>query len=180
MSRRKKFLHTIQHLIPEYSIEQITTKNYMKFLEVFYTNEEYYNLTEGRNATESDCIETIDYCPMDFNRKNVFCIGFSVRNVAVGVVSYLEGYPEKNILWIGLLLINETFKRKGIGSEIINAMILAAKITSFDTIRLSVQGNNISGVKFWGNQGFVVINSVPVCANDITFNILTMEKCFKS
>ena len=49
------------------------------------------------------------------------CIGFSLNGEVIALLSIFEGYPEADTLYIGLFLMNEKFKRKLIGTKIINS-----------------------------------------------------------
>lgn len=85
-----------------------------------------------------------------------YCIGFSLKDKAVALLSIFEGYPETDTLYIGLFLVNEDFKRKSIGTKIIGALIDEAFNTKYNSIKLSVQDNNISGCSFWRKLGFQI------------------------
>lgn len=83
----------------------------------------------------------------------------------------IEGYPCADILWLGLFLVHNKFKRKHIGSKCIKALIDSLKQTDIKCIRLSVQDNNISGLSFWQHLGFSIVAETE-CEN---FKNLTME-----
>ena len=73
-------------------------------------------------------------------------------------MSVLEGYPDADTLYVGLLLVDEKFKRKSIGTTIIKALFTIAADMNFKNLKLSVQENNISGLNFWKKIGFYEIN----------------------
>lgn len=158
--------------------ESVTQVNIGKYEHIFYCNNEYYLITEGRQATKNDCIETINYCPNNFSKNKVFNIGVSYKGEPVAFLSVLEGYPEDVVLWIGLFLIDEKYKRRAIGTKIINALITAMEQSSISRLRLSVQDNNIAGVKFWGKIGFKTIAQCD-CGhyNNLTMEYIVPTKC---
>lgn len=151
--------------------ESVTQVNIEKYEHIFYCNKEYYLITEGRQATKKDCIDTINYCPNNFSRNKVLNVGGTYKGEPVAFLSILESYPEDDVLWIGLFLMDEKYKRKAIGTKIINALITATEQSSISKLRLSVQDNNIAGVKFWGKVGFKTISQCD-CGH---YNNLTME-----
>lgn len=67
--------------------------------------------------------------------------------------------------------MNEKFKRKLIGTKIINSIIDESFNAKYNTIKLSVQDNNISGCSFWRKLGFKVTQKCD-CDN---FCNLSME-----
>jgi Acetyltransferases len=170
---------TLKTLLPDFSLDLLSYNNYLKYIDVFYSNNDYYMLTDGRLANENDCLETIYYCPESFPSKNVYCVGFCINGVAIGIMSYLVNYPEYNVLWIGLLLIHSEAQRKKYGSQIINAIVAAAKIKSYSLIKLSVQNNNYLGVEFWVKNRFKIINETNDSHNNNDLKMLTMELCIK-
>ncbi len=150
----------IQSALSEFAPEIVTSDNMRKYQNVFYSNDEYYLLTDGRSATEYDIKETIDY-GKDFDAVSVHSWGFSTNNEAIAFLSILEDYPEPDMLYIGLFLVDEKNKRKHIGSCIIKAVADCAFEMNYRSIKLSVLQENISGVKFWESLGFRKVS----CAN---------------
>jgi len=144
----------LQALLPEFTIESVTMENLSTYETVFYSNEEYYCLTDGHPATRELCEETI----CGFSSYNVHSVGISRNGQAISFLSILDGYPDADTLYIGLLLVEERFKRKSIGTLIMMALFTVAADLKFKNLRLSVQENNIRGLKFWKKMGFYEID----------------------
>lgn len=160
----------MQLRLPEFVIERITIDNYDKYEEIFYCNEEYYILTDGQVATKETIIETIEYCPNDFPKENVYNIGVLYNGKPVCTLFALYGYPDKQTFYIGLFLMNEEFKKQGIGTKVIKALFDSFSNTVIEKFCLSVQDNNISGCRFWNNLGFEVVNR-NVCKGFINLSM---------
>ena len=143
----------IQSALPEFTLEIVTSDNMRKYQDVFYSNDEYYLLTQGRSAAENDIIKTIEY-GKDFDAVTVHSWGFSTNNEAIALLSILENYPDHDTLYIGLFLVDQKHKRKHIGSRIIEAVRDCAFEMDFKSFKLSVLQDNVSGVKFWKSLGF--------------------------
>lgn len=156
--------------LPEFNIELVTLNRLNYYEDIFYCNQEYFLITDGRLATRQDCIETIEY-GKNFPEDMYYCIGFSLNGEAIALLSIFEGYPEADTLYIGLFLMNEKFKRKLIGTKIINSIIDESFNAKYNTIKLSVQDNNISRCSFWRKLGFKVTQKCD-CDN---FCNLSME-----
>ena len=135
----------------------VTLDNLNEYENIFYCNEEYFFITDGRFAIKQDCIDTIEYS-QNFSDGKAFCIGFTCKNTPVAFLSIIEEYPEKETLYIGLFLVDRQFKRKGIGTKIINSLINEAFKSDYQALRLSVQDNNMSGYSFWESLGFKIID----------------------
>ena len=156
--------------LPEFNIELVTLNRLNYYENIFYCNQEYFLITDGRLVTRQDCIETIEY-GKNFPEDMYYCIGFSLNGEVIALLSIFEGYPEADTLYIGLFLMKEKFKRKLIGTKIINSIIDESFNAKYNTIKLSVQDNNISGCSFWRKLGFKVTQKCD-CDN---FCNLSME-----
>lgn len=88
----------------------------------------------------------------------VYSVGVSQNGQAISFLSILDGYPDVDTLYIGLLLVDERFKRKFIGTSIMRALFTVAADLKFKNLRLSVQENNMSGFNFWKKMGFYEID----------------------
>ena len=154
----------------DFDVNIVTLDNLNEYENIFYCNEEYFLITDGRIATRQDCIDTIEYSN-NFSDDKAFCIGFAYQNTPVAFLSIIEEYPKKETLYIGLFLINRQFKRKGIGTKIINSLIDEAFKSDYKSLKLSVQVNNVSGYSFWESLGFRIIDKTE-CDG---FNNLSME-----
>ena len=144
----------LQALLPNFIIEPVTIDNLSTYEPIFYSNDEYYYLTDGHRATRELCEDTLcDYPPY-----KVYSVGMSQNGQAISFLSILEGYPDADTLYIGLLLVDEKFKRKSIGSTIMTVLFTIAADMNFKTLKLSVQENNISGLDFWKKMGFYEID----------------------
>ena len=166
----------MQLRLPEFVIGRISTDNFGKYEEIFYYNKEYYVLTDGQAATEETCIETIKYCPNDFPIEHVYNIGFLYNDKPVGARFALYGYPDEKTVYIGLFLMNEEYKKQGIGTKVIRALFDSFSNSVIERFCLSVQDNNLSGCRFWNNLGFEVVNR-NICEG---FMNLSMQYNYKS
>ncbi|MBE6716443.1 MAG: GNAT family N-acetyltransferase [Ruminococcaceae bacterium] len=148
--------NNLQFSLPEFIIEQVTLENLIKYENIFYSNEEYYMITDGHPATKQDCVDTIEYAKK-YPLEMCYCLGVSNEQQPVAFLSLLEGYPESTTLYVGLLLIDKRFQRNSIGTRIMNAVIDDAFSSGYATIKLSVQDNNVSGYSFWKKLGFKAV-----------------------
>ncbi len=144
----------LQALLPEFLIERVTIDNLSAYESVFYNNKEYYRLTNGKPATREICEDTID----DFPPYNVCSIGVSQNGQSLAFLSILEGYPFPQTLYIGLLLVDDRFQKRSIGSKILTSLLKMATDMHYENLKLSVQENNTSGLNFWRKHGFYEVN----------------------
>lgn len=103
--------------LPEFNIELVTLNRLNYYENIFYCNQEYFLITDGRLVTRQDCIETIEY-GKNFPEDMYYSIGFSLNGEVIALLSIFEGYPEADTLYIGLFLMKEKFKQKLIGTKL--------------------------------------------------------------
>ena len=148
----------MQVFLPEFLVEQIVMENLNKYEEIFFCNKEYFLLTDGQPATKNTCVETIKYCPNGFSIEKINNIGVSYNCKPVCTLFTLCGYPDDNTVYIGLFLMNEEFKRKGVGKKVIKALFNSCSDTAIRKFCLSVQDNNVAGYSFWKSLGFRIVD----------------------
>ena len=147
------FIKWLDNRLTNFTAEAVNKENAHKYENVFYSNNEYYLITDGRPALKEDCMDTVEYTE-SFTEGTPHCIGFSRDGVPMAFLSLFEGYPDENTLYIGLFLVNKSVQRKSVGTEIMNAVIAEGFALGYTAIRLSVQDNNVSGYPFWQKLGF--------------------------
>lgn len=165
------FVEELKIRLPQLETERVTKENISKYENIFYSNKDYYLITEGRPAVFMDCLETVEF-------PGSCCIGFSNNNTALAILSLLEGYPEEKTLYIGLFLMDKSFQRNSVGTAIIDAVIGAGVDSGYTAVKLSVQDNNISGYSFWKNLGFDAVNKTQ-CDGFYNISMLLTHKSLK-
>ena len=145
-------------------------ENLNKYEDIFYSNEDYYIVTDRHPATKQVCVDTIEYSK-NYPSGMCYCLGFSKGQQPVVFLSLLEGYPESSTLYVGLFLIDRRFQKNSIGTKIMNIVVEDAFSEGYTSIKLSVQDNNVSGYPFWKKLGFKAVKRTK-CDG---FNNISME-----
>ena len=68
---------------------------------------------------------------------------------------YIKGYPEKEVAFIGLFILNQEIHGKRFGRQLINTFIESARDNEFTEIKLGCYETNEIGYSFWSRMGFV-------------------------
>ncbi len=82
---------------------------------------------------------------------------FDGNDNMVSIVDIVKDYPDKNISFIGLMMIDPFMRRKGIGEMIINRIAEWLSHSGVKEIQLGVVRQNKKALKFWKKVGFVEI-----------------------
>ena len=90
-----------------------------------------------------------------------FIYGVYRNKKIVALLDILRDYPEKDIWWIGLMLIHPLYRGSGLGRTIYSAVEGSIHQMGVKEIRLGVLEENASGYGFWQRMGFIQIDSKP-------------------
>ena len=155
-----------------FEVKVITKENFDEVYAVFDSNQEFFKLTEGKETTQEEAVKNIDAIPPDFDIKQKLMISLWLDGKAVGVLDLLIGFPEKENIWIGLLLVHGNEHDKKIGNRVSAAIIESARVLEYKSVQLGVIDTNERGLAFWSGLGFEKIR--------MSNNIVVMEKTISS
>ena len=145
-------------------------------LDIYIGNDYYFNkiLNIPQNITnvEQDITNIPD--GVQKSQKNYKLVSFN--NEILGAVDYITGYPEKNTLFIGLLIIKNNKHRQGFGEKIFNYLEDLFKSEGFLKLRLGVIANNEIGFSFWKKQNFKEIERKVLKFGNSEKEVIVMEK----
>jgi|GEM_PF-4863585 len=106
---------------------------------------------------------------IELDNKEVY--GIYVKNALVGFLDLLFYYPDKDICMIGYLVIDQEYRKQGIGQQIYDKAISYIHQRGISKVRLGVIKENIPAVRMWEKQGFKTIIEQKTCYGEQ----LTME-----
>ena len=72
----------------------------------------------------------------------------------VGFIEFYQGYPNKDVLYIGTLLLGRDYRNQRYGQEVIHKLCDQARESGFSQARLGVTLKNWLGIYFWTKLGF--------------------------
>lgn len=147
-----------------------------KVLDIYTGNDYYFNkiLNIPQNITnvEQDITNIPD--GVQKSQKNYRLVSFN--DEILGAVDYITGYPEKNTIFIGLLIIKNNKHRQGFGEKIFNYLEDLFKSEGFLKIRLGVIADNEIGFSFWKKQNFKEIERKVLKFGNSEKEVIVMEK----
>ena len=147
-----------------------------KVLDIYIDNDYYFNkiLNIPQNITnvEQDITNIPD--GVQKSQKNYRLVSFN--DEILGAVDYITGYPEKNTLFIGLLIIKNNKHRQGFGEKIFNYLEDLFKSEGFLKIRLGVIADNEIGFSFWNKRNFKEIERKVLKFGNSEKEVIVMEK----
>jgi RimJ/RimL family protein N-acetyltransferase len=115
---------------------------------------DYSAMIEGEPLSSTAAQSLFYALPDGKDYADKFLIGIFASGKLIGVLDVIRDYPEKNIWFIGLLMLEPEQRSKGIGASIIDSFGNWALGLGARQLRLSVAEENIRALKFWRRMGF--------------------------
>ena len=108
-------------------------------------------------VTEESILEDMRALPLGKSMDDKYYVGFFEESKLVAIMDLILGYPEVNIAFIGLFMMNPQHQGKGIGSQIMDGVIGCLKENKYEEIRLGVDKGNPQSYAFWTKNGFAPV-----------------------
>lgn len=110
-------------------------------------------------AVEPDAAEQIlEGLPPDKTLEDKFALGLYAEGTKelVGLIDAVRAFPEPDEWIIGMLLIDPSHRRAGLGARFVTAFEQWVRGQGASGIRLVVQEQNPDALRFWMRQGYAV------------------------
>lgn len=142
-----------------FSIRILTEEDVPGVYDLCIHNRQYYDYCKKQPSIElikSDLIIT----PPGKDISDKYYIGFFDKKEMVAVMDLIDGYPEKDMVFIGFFMMNIRYQGKGVGSQIITDLCNYLKNENYRAVRLGIDKGNPQSTHFWKKNGFQVIKEV--------------------
>ncbi|MDF2536343.1 MAG: hypothetical protein K0R18_2505 [Bacillales bacterium] len=167
----------IQEICSDYLVKALSVTDCGELFELYQTNPDYFEIVEARHPVLADCLNDLTECPPSFPKEKKFYVGFYQDGKLQAVIDFLKGYPEKDIFYIGLLMLDEKNRAKGYGRILLSAVLDAAIDDGFSRLRLGVDSENLTAMHFWVKNGLKEIKKVKRERDNGTVSeIIVMER----
>lgn len=138
-------------------------ENIEKALKIYKTNEEFFNLLsideigKKEKITKKTVIKDLEMLPPNKESEDKY-FGLILDNEKViGVIDLIDGYPRKDIAYIGLFVIDKPLHRKGIGKKLYFNIENMLKENKYSAVMLGVLKTNKKGQDFWNSLDFKTV-----------------------
>lgn len=118
-------------------------------------NQAYLIYQDGRGVDEATTKEVFyGELPATHTYEDKQIIGYFLNGELIGLVDILQHYPKPNTWVIGLMLIEASKRRQGIGRMVFQQTEAYLLDNEAKVARLGVLEDNIFGKSFWKANGF--------------------------
>jgi ribosomal protein S18 acetylase RimI-like enzyme len=133
-------------------------------------------LTQRRLPSINEGTKLFSALPPGTRREDKFLwCGWQDRRV-VACIEIIRHWPARDVAYVGLLLVDEAQRRRGIGTETLDAARQVARgWSSVRRLQLAVAENNAGAIAFWRHAGFRS-TGVREQRPDFTAALMVMER----
>ena len=143
----------------QYSVRFLKENDIDLVINLCKGNPLFYEYTIAR-PTKENLLEDMRLTPPGVDLKDKYYVGYFDGNTLVAVLDLIDGWPSKEVAYIGFFMMNINYQGKNIGSSIINELSAYLKSSKFQYIRLAVDDGNPQSLHFWHKNGFELVKSV--------------------
>lgn len=167
-----------QEYTSKYIIAPISAENIDSVFPVLESNEYFYSRTSNHPVTEEELVADIYVLPPNTSLSQKHFIAFFENNSTdcFAVLDIVEGYPDNKTVYLGFVMLKDSYQNKGLGGSIIRTLSVLAGQNGFTRIELGCYEENEIGYNFWLRMGFSVIRTSEREMDGISYRLFSMEK----
>ncbi len=127
-----------------------------------WTNKRVLEGEDFPNDYIEKCISDGDLPPIpnaDISNYMLMVIKNKDGNIA-GFFDIYQGYPQKDCVWISIFVIDDKYKKNGIGRQVVSSIIENCRNKGWKHLGVGVHLKNWSALRFWNNNGFSRIHRI--------------------
>ena len=98
-------------------------------------------------------------------KENYYFYCIRQNETLIGFLAYYLEYQQKDTAYISVIYIKESYRKNGIGVEIIEALIQKLISNQIKKVKLHVSLRNATAIRFWVKNGFNHILDVDCNGN---------------
>lgn len=128
----------------------------------------------NHSCSIKECL-TVGDIPPGGKKENYYFYCIWQNGILIGFLDYYLEYQQKDTVYLTSVYIKEAYRKNGIGSEILEALIQKFCTAHIKKIRLHVSLRNATAIRFWVKNGFDHIVDVECNGNILPGNFGGIE-----
>lgn len=153
------------HFSKTYTVRKLQKDNVEKIYELCKENALYYQYCPPfvtRESIEEDMIAL----PAEVTKEHKYYVGFFDGERLIAVLDLIDGYPQKDIVFIGFFMCDVCIQNSGIGTAMIGELIEYIRSLGYQAVRLAWVKGNPQAEHFWLKNSFTPIKETSSTAAD--------------
>lgn len=142
----------INQLSSKYTVKKLVEEDIPNILMVCQGNSVYYKYYKSE-PTNENIKDSMRALPSNKSIDDKYFVGFYNEDRLVAVLDLITGYPNEDVVYIGWFIMNKEFQGSGVGTAIIEDIILYLK-EDFSYVKLGYIKGNPQAENFWKKNKF--------------------------
>lgn len=147
-------LKQLQEIMPQYEVQKITQNNIKDVYQLIKNNTYFIKNTQNHEVNIEECIEDITILPPNKSIQDKTYVAIYDKTNCIALLDFIEGFPNKDIGFIGFFILSSDVHHKNIGTHIFNLIVQVSKELCFKKLELKCDKENKIGQYFWTKMGF--------------------------
>lgn len=149
----------------KYEVRKLASENIDEIYNLLSKNVLYYEYCPPF-VTRQSIMEDMNVLPPEKTMADKYYLGFYQQDKLIAVMDLIDGYPEKEIAYIGFFMADVSVQGKGLGTEIIENLCNYFEGERYYSVRLAWVKGNPQAEHFWIKNCFVPIAEAKSNAAD--------------
>ena len=146
-------MENLKDYIKKYDIISIDESNINDVYCLCKSNKKYYEYLQ-ENLTLDNVKKIMTDLPPNKDLSDKYLMGFCQNGELIAVLDLVDGYPQKDIAFIGLFLVDNNYHNRGVGRYIISNLLEFLQNNKFISCELGVIEDTQEAIIFWEKMGF--------------------------
>lgn len=151
----------ISRLSSNYKIRVLESSDVDEVLKLCQQNTLFYKYTDAR-PTREQILDDMKATPPGIDISAKYYFGLFANREFIAVMDLIDGYPDRDIAYIGFFMMNINYQGKQKGTAIIDEATDYLKSIGKKSVRLAIDKGNPQSTHFWKKNGFDMIKEVDV------------------
>lgn len=164
--------------LDEYELVKISENNINDVYEMMKSNAYYYSKVQFHELKMEECLEDVYTLPPHTAMDQKFYYALYQNQSLIGVIDYIEKFPEEKTVFIGLFMLHQCYHGHGISNKMISCFKKICRMNGFNKIKLACYESNKIGYRFWQKQGFKKIETVVREVEGHSLKLFKLEYTF--
>ena len=149
----------------KYVVRKLQKKDIPFILELCSKNTLYYEYCPPFVSYES-IEEDMNAIPPNVVIERKYYVGFYDANKLLAVLDLIDGYPDRNLAFIGFFMCEVSVQNCGVGTKIITELLNVLKEYGYKSVQLAWVKGNPQAEHFWMKNGFEIIKETASTASE--------------
>ena len=151
----------ISRLSSRFRVRRMVDSDAEDILRLCRGNALYYQYC-GFEASAAAILSDLHITPPGVDRSDKYYVGFYRDGALAAVMDLIDGYPEPDMGFIGLFMMDAALQGRQLGTGIIQDVCGCLKQLGKRAVRLAMAEDNPQANHFWKKNGFLVIDTAPM------------------